>query len=96
VSPAAIRDAWSRSTSQICAGGVEHLIEAVRRDEGDTVIVGEHDVLTRDDVFAEACARERIGLLQIESQRSGRVGSIAEERECLVPALLGVAALTAQ
>jgi len=62
-------------------GGVEHLINSFRRNEDDTVIVGEHDVVTCDHVFAEARARERLGLLRIESQRSGRVGSIAEERE---------------
>src|SRR5207253_9413734 len=61
------------------AGGVEHLINAVGRNEGDTVIAGEHDVVTCDHVFAEARARERLGLLRSESQRSGRVGSIAEE-----------------
>jgi hypothetical protein len=32
-------------------------------------------------VLAEACARQRFGLLRIESQRSRGVGSIAEERD---------------
>ena len=41
------------------AGGVEHLINSFRRNEDDTVIVGEHDVVTRDQVFAEARAQER-------------------------------------
>src|SRR5438105_978024 len=54
------------------AGGVEHFINSFRRNEDDTVIVGEHDVVTCDRVFAEARARERLGLLRIESQRSGR------------------------
>ena len=34
-------------------------INSFRRNEDDTVIVGEHDVVTRDQVFAEARAQER-------------------------------------
>src|SRR5438477_11489950 len=57
------------------AGGVEHLVNAVGRNEGDTVIVGEHDVVTCDHVCAEARARERLGLLRIASERSGWPGA---------------------
>src|SRR5207248_10393246 len=69
------------------SGGVEHLINSSRRNEGDTVIVGEHDIVACDDVFAEASARERLRLLSIESHRPRRPVSIAEEREADLPQL---------
>lgn len=63
------------------AAGVEHLVNSFRRNEDDSVVVGEHNVATCDDVFAEASARERLGLLRIESHGACRAGSVAEERE---------------
>jgi hypothetical protein len=58
-------DAWS---SLDCPAD---LPQAVCGNEEDAVIVGEHDVVTCDHVFAEASARE--GTLRIESPRSARV-----------------------
>jgi hypothetical protein len=60
-------DAWS---SLDCPADFS---QAVCRNEEDAVIVGDHDVVRCDHVFAEASAREGTGLLRIESPRSARV-----------------------
>src|SRR5690242_14760394 len=57
---------------------LEHLVHVRLRDEDDAVVVGEHDVVARDDRLAEA---HRLVVPLVEPRRAERARAVAPDRE---------------